>query len=186
MSGTSVCGCTPVYKGFGLICKLSNRDARTKIKSISQGLVLLSRGNWFCLMFSTSRREWWWVVGKGGWEGVGEYKSWVTEKERERELSFKDRRLSKREFGRLKSEQLMKIGKSTIWDQLMAVKKRSSRTEGEVKRKEQKAFLPLIPIWVLIVFYAKASQSLIILQTPETKLAEWTTKGMKCGESGIV
>ena len=64
--GICVCVCVcvcererecPVYKGFRLICKLSNRDARTEIKSGSQGLVLLSGGNGFCLMFSASRRE---------------------------------------------------------------------------------------------------------------------------------
>lgn len=68
----------------------------------------------------------------------------------------------------------------------MSVKNKSSRTEGEVKRKEQNAFLLWKLIWVLKVFYAKARHSLIISQALETKLAEWTTKGMKYGESGTV
>lgn len=61
-----VCVC-PVYKGFRLICKLSNRDALTEIKSSSQGLALLSRGNGFCLMCSMGRREWRWMAGRGEW-----------------------------------------------------------------------------------------------------------------------
>lgn len=61
--GICVCVC-PVYEGFKLICKLSNGDARTEIKSSSQGLVPLSGGNGFCLKFSTSRRG-----AMGGWQG---------------------------------------------------------------------------------------------------------------------
>lgn len=94
------CGCVgnrcvcPVCKGVRLICRLSNREAWTEIKSSPQRLVLLSRGKGFCLMVSI-RKKWCFVAGKGEWvrvKGVGHAKRgrnyleivWSLQKHRDR------------------------------------------------------------------------------------------------------
>lgn len=92
--------CVSCLQRVRLICKLSNRDARTEIKSSSQGLVLLCWGKWilFDVVYESERMM---VVGRERRMNVS--CSWNTQRgrnewkeRREDSLHLNERRKSER------------------------------------------------------------------------------------------
>ena len=89
-----VCACVSCLQGVRLICKLSNRDARTEIKRGSRGLVLLSGGN--RILFDVPNVwEGATVGGREGRMGEGEKSRGCTEREVTTGGNRKDRLSSK-------------------------------------------------------------------------------------------